>query len=158
MTQKDSTGERQQAPQDEVLTYPFPLADHSLEMADPTVYERLQAACPVARVRMPVGGEAFLLTRHANVIQALTDPRCGIVQVSDGDVPRWGRGRTPGQATEMASLFSVPDARHNQVRRLVTQAFTVKAASALAPLVYAAHTTACDSPGGTICRGALAAR
>ncbi len=35
----------------------------------------------------------------------------------------------------MASLFSVSDARHNQTRRLVTQAFTVKHANALAPRV-----------------------
>ena len=40
MTQKNPTDERQQAPQEEVLMYPFPLAGHSLEMADPTIYER----------------------------------------------------------------------------------------------------------------------
>lgn len=84
---------------------------------------------------MPVGGEALLLTRHADVVKALNDPRCGIIQVSDGDVPRRGRGRGPGQANEMASLFSVSDARHNQIRRVVTRWFTVKAANELAPRV-----------------------
>lgn len=135
MTQNNPTDERQQAPQEELLAYPFPLADHSLEVADQTIYERLQAECPVARVRMPVGGEAVLLTRHADVVKASTDPRCGIIQVSDGEVPRRGRGRAPGTGNEMASLFSVSDARHNQIRRLVTQWFTVKTANTLAPRV-----------------------
>jgi cytochrome P450 len=135
MTQKNPADGRQQALQEEVLAYPFPLADHSLEVVDPTIYERLQAACPVARVRMPVGGEALLLTRHADVVKAFTDPRVGTVQLSDGDIPRRGRGRGPGAGTEMASLFSVSDARHNHMRRLVTQWFTVKAANELAPRV-----------------------
>jgi cytochrome P450 len=135
VTQKNTTDHIQQASQEEVLAYPFPLADHSLEVADPAIYERLRAECPVARVRMPVGGEAILLTRHADVVKALTDPRCGIVQMSDGEIPRRGRGRGPGVGNEMASLFSVSDARHNQIRRLVTRWFTVKTANELAPRV-----------------------
>lgn len=135
MTQKNTTDQIQQVSQEEVLSYPFPRADHSLELEDPAIYERLQAECPVAHVRLPVGGEAILLTRHADVVKALTDPRCGIVQVSDGEIPRRGRGRAPGTGNEMASLFSVSDARHNQIRRLVTQWFTVKTANELAPRV-----------------------
>ena len=135
MTQKDTADHIRQVSQEEVLAYPFPLAEHSLEPADPTIYERLRAECPVTRVRMPVGGEAVLLTQHADVVKAFTDPRCGVVQASDGDIPRIGRGRGPAVAIEMASLFSVPDARHNQIRRLSTQWFTVHAANELAPRV-----------------------
>lgn len=135
MTQQHNTDQVQPTPQEEVLAYPFPLADHSLEMADPTIYERLQAACPVARVRMPVGGQAVLLTKHSDIVKASTDPHVGMVQLSDGDLPRRGRGRGPGAGNEMASLFSVSAARHNQIRRLVTQWFTVKAANELAPRV-----------------------
>jgi cytochrome P450 len=131
MTQKTPAEEKSQ----KIPTYPFPLAEQSLELADPTVYDQLRAQCPVARVRMPVGGEALLLTRHADFVKAATDPRCAVVQVSDGDVPRRGQGRGPGQGNEMASLFSVSDARHNQIRRVVTQWFTVKAANSLAPRV-----------------------
>ena len=135
MTQQNNVDQDQQTSQEEVLAYPFPLAAHSLEVADPTIYERLRAACPVARVRMPVGGEAVLLTQHSDVVKAFTDPRVGTVQISDGELPRRGRGRGPGAGNEMASLFSVSAARHNQIRRLVTQWFTVKAANALAPRV-----------------------
>jgi cytochrome P450 len=57
------------------------------------------------------------------------------IQVADGDVPRREAGRVVGSGGETASLFSVSDARHNQTRRLVTQAFTVKSANELAPRV-----------------------
>ena len=42
-------------------------------------------------------------------------------------------GRTIG--TEEGSLFTVSDARHNKIRRLVTQAFTVKHANEVRPRV-----------------------
>lgn len=135
MIQKNSTDQEQQTSQEEVLAYPFPLVAHSLELTDPTIYERLQASCPVAHVQMPVGGQAVLLTRHTDIVKAFSDPCVGTVQISDGDLPRRGRGRGPGMGNEMASLFSVSDARHNQIRRLVTQWFTVKAANTLAPRV-----------------------
>jgi cytochrome P450 len=133
MMYKHTTDDAQQAPQEEILGYPFPFAEHSLEC--PAEYERLREACPVARVQMPFGGDAFLLTRHADVVKAWTDPQCGVIQVADGDVPRREAGRVVGSGGEMASLFSVSDARHNQTRRLVTQAFTVKSANALVPRV-----------------------
>jgi hypothetical protein len=46
MTQKNPTDEKQQTPQEDVLAYLFPWADHRLEVADPTIYEHLQAAYP----------------------------------------------------------------------------------------------------------------
>jgi len=83
---------------------------------------------------MPHGGDAYLLTRHADVVKAWTNPQCGVIQASDGDVPRREVSILSGNS-EMVSLMSVSDARHNQTRRLVTGAFTVKAANELAPRV-----------------------
>jgi hypothetical protein len=80
----------QQAPQEELLSYPFSFAEHSLEC--PAIYDRLRQECPVARVRMPFGGDAFLLTRHADVVKAFTDPQCGIIQAADGAVPAVNQG------------------------------------------------------------------
>ena len=57
--------------QEEIPAYPFPFDDHSLEC--PTLYDQLREKCPVARVHMPFGGDAYLLTRHADVIKAWTD-------------------------------------------------------------------------------------
>lgn len=133
MTQQQTPDNKQHVSQEE-LAYPFPFVDHSLELECPAIYDRLRTECPVARVHMPVGGDALLLTRHADILKAFTDPQFGVVRASDGDVPRRGVGKF-GQATEMASLFSVSDARHNQIRRTVTRMFTVKAANDLAPRV-----------------------
>jgi cytochrome P450 len=119
--------------QEEILPFPFPFADHSLQC--PAEYGRLQQECPVARVHMPYGGDAFLLTRYADVAKVFTDPNCGVIQHSDGDVPRLEAGEVIGGGSEGESLFTVSDARHNQVRRRVTQAFTVQAANKLRPRV-----------------------
>ena len=143
MTKKDLNTQISAAQQEEELYYPFPFAEHSLEC--PAIYSRLRNECPVARVHMPFGGDAFLLTRHADVVKAWADPQCGIIQTSDGDVPRREENLVVGSGGETASLFSVSDARHNQTRRLVTQAFTVKAANALAPRVVAVTNALVDA-------------
>ena len=119
--------------QEEILSFPFPFAKHSLEC--PAEYGRLRQECPVAKVHMPYGGDAFLLTRYADVAKAFTDPQYDLIQMSDGNVPRLEAGRVAGVTEEGESLFSVSNARHNKVRRLVTQAFTVQSANALRPRV-----------------------
>ncbi len=133
MTSTNSTNDTQTTSSDETLNYPFPFAEHSLEC--PVIYDRLRQKCPVAHVQMPFGGDAFLLTRHEDVVKAWSDPKSGMIQASDGDVPRMEVGLTVGSGGDGESLFSVSDARHNKTRRLITQAFTVKAANALAPRV-----------------------
>jgi cytochrome P450 len=122
----------QDVQQEAPLHFPFPLADHSLEL--PTLYAQLQAQCPVAHVKMPYGGDALLLTRHADVSKAANDARrCGTVLRSDGDVPR----QEVASRTREGSLFTVTPERHNQIRRLITQAFTVKHANEMRPGVAA---------------------
>ncbi len=122
----------QDAQQEAPLHFPFPLADHSLEL--PKEYTQLQTKCPVAYVKMPYGGDALLLTHHADIVKAANDvQRCGMILSSDGDVPR--QELTP--RTREGSLFTVTPERHNQIRRLVTQAFTVKRANEMRPGVVA---------------------
>jgi cytochrome P450 len=119
--------------QEEILHFPFPFADHSLEC--PAEYRHLRQECPVAKVHMPHGGDAFLLTRYADVVKAFTDPAYDLIQRADGNVPRLEAGNVTGVTVEGESLFSVSNARHNKVRRLTTQAFTVQNANALRPRV-----------------------
>jgi len=122
----------QNVQQEAELHFPFPLADHSLEL--PQAYAEVQATCPVARVKMPYGGEALLLTHHADVTKAANDARrCDNILSSDGDVPRL----EVASRTREGSLFTVTPERHNQIRRLVTQAFTVKHANEMRPGVIA---------------------
>jgi cytochrome P450 len=143
MTPTNSTNETQTTLRDETLKYPFPFADHSL--ACPVIYDQVRQECPVAHVQMPFGGDAFLLTRHEDVVKAWSDPKCGIIQSSDGDVPRIEVEQTVGSGGDQESLFSVSDARHNKTRRLITQAFTVKAANALVPRVVELTNTLVDA-------------
>lgn len=130
--EQDGNVQMQDGQQEAPLHFPFPLADHDLEL--PKEYMELQATCPVARVKMTYGGDALLLTRHADVIKAANDTRrCGTILSSDGDVPR----QEVAPRTREGSLFTVTPERHNQIRRLVTQAFTVKHANEMRPGVVA---------------------
>ncbi len=121
--------------QEEIPSFPFPFADHSLEV--PEEYDRLRQQCPVARVHMPYGGDAFVPTRYQEIGQALADPKCGAILASDGDVPRLEAGRVTGteEGAEIATLFTVSDARHNKLRRVIGPAFSVPAANKLRPRV-----------------------
>lgn len=130
--EQDAKVQVQAAQPEAPLHFPFPLADHSLEL--PKEYTEVQATCPIARVKMPYGGDALLLTRHADLVKASNDAqRCGAILPSDGDVPR----TEVSSLTDGASLFTVTPERHNRIRRLVTQAFTVKHANEMRPGVIA---------------------
>ena len=83
-----------EANQDEIPSYPLPFADHSLQL--PQEYEHLRQKCPVARVHMPYGGDAFVPTRYQEIAQAFADPKCGAIQSSDGEVPRLEAGNVTG--------------------------------------------------------------
>lgn len=130
--EQDVNVQGQAGQQEAPLQFPFPLVDHSLDF--PKAYTELQATCPVAHVKMPYGGDALLLTRHADITKAANDARrCGTILRSDGDVPRM----EVSPRTREGSLFTVTPERHNQIRRLVTQAFTVKHANEMRPGVVA---------------------
>jgi cytochrome P450 len=123
-----------EANREEIPAFPFPFADHSLEL--PEEYDRLRQKCPVARVHMPHGGDALMPTRYEEIAQAFANPKCGAIRVSDGDVPRLESGYVTGADGSMtASLFTVSDARHNKLRRVIASAFTVQAANKLRPRV-----------------------
>jgi hypothetical protein len=63
---------------------------------------------------MPYGGDAFLLTRHADVVKAFTDPQCGTIQIAATDVPRLEAGAVVGSATKEVLLLTVPLARRTR--------------------------------------------
>jgi cytochrome P450 len=122
------------AHQKELPSYPFAFAEHSLEV--PEEYDRLRQQCPVARVHLPYGGDAFVPTRYREIAQAFSDPKCDAIHASDGDVPRLEAGSVTGtEGSEAASIFAVSNARHNKLRRVIGPAFTVQAANKLRPRV-----------------------
>jgi len=124
-----------EANQEEIPSYPFPFADHSLDL--PKEYDQLRQKCPVARVHMPYGGDAFLPTTYELIGQAFADPRCATIKASDGDLPRLEAGAITGteEGSEMGEIFTVSAARHNKLRRVIASAFSVAAANKLRPRV-----------------------
>jgi cytochrome P450 len=93
-------------------------------------FARLGGSRPVATVRMPGYGRAWIVTRYADVRTALADPRLA------KDVHRWpGGGRSrPSEAVNChAHMLNSDPPDHTRLRRLVQQAFTPRRAASLRP-------------------------
>ena len=89
-------------------------------------FARLRESRPVAPVRMPAYGRAWIVTRYADVRTVLTDPRFA------KDVHRWpGGGRArPSEATGVyAHMLHADPPDHTRLRRLVQKAFTPRRAA-----------------------------
>lgn len=117
---------------DHVLDYPIP-APTALD--PPAEWAALRQQCPVARVRLPSGDEAALLTRYEDVRQVLADPRFH----RHLDAPDAARVT----ANESGGVFSGALARpmspeiHQQWRRMVGKWFTARRMTALRPGIEA---------------------
>jgi cytochrome P450 len=89
-------------------------------------FARLRESRPVAPVRMPAYGRAWIVTRYADVRTVLTDPRLA------KDVHRWpGGGRTrPSEETGVyAHMLHADPPDHTRLRRVVQKAFTPRRAA-----------------------------
>jgi cytochrome P450 len=107
-----------------VRDYPFspPLR---LEM-DPT-YAVLREEDPISRVRMPYGGEAWLVTRYDDIKSALVDRRLSRTAAVGRDVPR----SRPEPEVPLSMLTADPP-EHTRLRGLATQAFNARQINRLA--------------------------
>ncbi|NKQ52682.1 cytochrome P450 [Amycolatopsis sp. K13G38] len=115
---------------EEVLDYPIP-SPAALE--PPPEWARLRDRCPVARVTLPSGDEASLLTRYADVKQALSDPRFsrrltakGAARIADSE---------SGGVFSSDTTDALPQSGqgHLKWRRMVGRWFTAKRMAALRP-------------------------
>ncbi|MBO8191124.1 cytochrome P450 [Streptomyces oryzae] len=107
--------------------YPFRAADR-LE-PDPE-FATLRAGEPVSRVTLPFGGEAWLVTRHAEVRTVLADPR-----FSRAAACAPGAARFEPVPPPLVGIFVSDPPEHSRLRRLVAQAFTARRAEQLRPQV-----------------------
>jgi cytochrome P450 len=117
---------------DHVLDYPIP-AQAALE--PPTEWAELRQGCPVARVRLPSGDEASLLTRYDDVKQVLADPRFRRHLDAD-DAARIAANESGGVFSGTLAK-SMREETHQQWRRMVGKWFTAKRMSALRPGIEA---------------------
>ncbi|MCP2165124.1 cytochrome P450 [Goodfellowiella coeruleoviolacea] len=102
----------------EARTYPFSEA-RGLEL-DPT-YRALRDEQPVARVRLPYGGEGWLATRYADVKTVMSDPRFSRAATVGKDIPRTTPARQQG-----TTILSMDPPEHSRLRKLVAKAFTAR--------------------------------
>jgi cytochrome P450 len=89
-------------------------------------FARLRESRPVAPVRMPGYGRAWIITRYADVRTVLTDPRLA------KDIRRWpGGGRSrPCEATGVcAHMLHADPPDHTRLRRLVQKVFAPRPAA-----------------------------
>ncbi|MEU6844895.1 cytochrome P450 [Streptomyces sp. NPDC046716] len=111
-----------------VRRYPFP---QPAALEAPAEWARMRQECPVARVTLPSGDEATLLTRYEHVRTALGDPRLSREGAANDDAARVAEGE--------GDIFNSPMARtlnavgHERWRRLLGRWFTARRIRALRP-------------------------
>ncbi|EAU63041.1 cytochrome P450 107B1 [Stigmatella aurantiaca DW4/3-1] len=84
-------------------------------------YAELCREEPVSRVRMPFGGEAWLLTGYAEIKQFLADPRFSSLKATAPDTARV----TP-LPLRPGNLLTMDPPDHTRIRRVVAKAFTMR--------------------------------
>ncbi|PRX91758.1 cytochrome P450 [Allonocardiopsis opalescens] len=102
--------------------------------APPPEYERLRAEEPVAKVRLPTGGTAWLVTRYDDVRTVLS----GSAFSADGTRPGFPR-LFPGQEQilQRPPFIRMDPPQHGFYRRMLIQEFTLKRVKTLRPGIQA---------------------
>ncbi|MFK4087594.1 cytochrome P450 [Kribbella sp. NPDC020789] len=111
----------------DAIDYPMPPV---AAIEPPAQWEKLRQECPVARVRLPSGDQAALLTRYDDIRQLIADPRfarsssdkdaakISMLDRQESPIPRTGDG-------------------HQRWRRMLTKWFTAKRMAELRPRIEA---------------------
>jgi cytochrome P450 len=110
-----------------VPSYPFCSID---ALSPPAEWAALRANEPVARVRLPSGDEALLLTRYDDVRRVLSDPRFSRHPEDDG--------ATRVTANEAGGVFGeklTEDVLHERWRQVIGRAFTTKRVRSMRPRI-----------------------
>lgn len=104
------------------LAFPF---DDDPGLAPPAELARLRDHAPVARVRLPFGEPAWLVTRYEDVRLVLRDARFSRAAAKGKDAPR------VSPFDDEQGILSLDPPDHTALRNLVAGAFTVRRIDAL---------------------------
>jgi cytochrome P450 len=115
----------------DVATFPM---TRTCPFDPPPEYARLRSEQPVSRVRMLGGNSAWLVTRHEDVRQVLSDPRMSSDRRREG-FPRLAPGQQQLTRDLKPSLIGMDAPEHTAARRAVLGEFTVKRMQALRPRI-----------------------
>jgi cytochrome P450 len=123
------------ADSESVLDYPIP---NPTALEPPPEWARLRRECPVAKIRLPSGDEATLLTRYADVKQVLADPRFTRQLDTRAGAARVAANESGGVFnSSMASVIPQAGPGHRRWRTKVGRWFTAKRMAALRPRISA---------------------
>ncbi|WP_225729219.1 MULTISPECIES: cytochrome P450 [unclassified Nocardia] len=112
----------------EVRDYPFGTPGHPEVYA---LFARLRREEPVSRIRLPYGGEAWLVTRYDDAKAVLADRRFSrAAVVGRDDIPRIIPAPAPGN-----SLLSMDPPEHTRVRTLIGKVFTPRRIEGMRPRI-----------------------
>lgn len=101
-----------------VRAYPFSTPERLV--LDPML-SWLREHEPVSRIRLPYGGDSWLVTRYRDALSVLSDHRFSRAEAAGPDMPRMTP--EPGGA---ASIVMTDPPEHTRLRRLVAKAFTAR--------------------------------
>lgn len=113
-----------------LLTVPAP---RSCPLAPPGEYTELRESGAPARVALPGGGTAWLVTDYATARELFADPRLSVDRAHPGYPDLTGAPPPPPEALEAVRTFVDMDPpRHTAERRMVMPGFSVRQARGLA--------------------------
>ncbi|HEY6794857.1 MAG TPA: cytochrome P450 [Kineosporiaceae bacterium] len=95
-------------------------------------YAELRRSEPISWVRMPYGGDAWLITGYPELKQFLADPRFSSFAATAPDTPRV----TP-LPLRPGNLLTMDQPEHSRIRRVVAKAFTGRQVEKLRPRIGA---------------------
>lgn len=111
---------------EDIQPYPFGPAER-LELHPR--YAKLRQEEPVAKVRLPYGSWAWLVTQYHDIKLVMADPRFRRTTPADTDTPR----ATQSYPASRDSFLTATGPEHLRLRKLVSKAFSVRRIEALRP-------------------------
>lgn len=110
---------------------PYRYSFEQPQCLEPTpLYAQLRSDEPIARVQVPYGREAWLVTRYDAVKAVFSDPRFSRALAVGPDTPRRGRGWARAEA-----VISLDPPDHTRLRKLLGPAFSMPNVKRLRPRV-----------------------
>lgn len=102
--------------------------EHPAGVGEDPIFTELRKNEPLARIRLPHGGDAWLVTRYADIKTVLGDPRFSRAATVGENEPRM-----MVRASAPDTILSMDAPEHTRLRKLVGKAFTARRMELLRP-------------------------
>lgn len=110
--------------------------DEAFAQDPEALYRRLRTESPVCEVELTGGARGWLVTRYADVVALLKDPR--VANDPMKALPHYSPDRVrPYFSPALTSMLQQDAPEHTRLRKLVVQAFTSRAVQRMQPVIEA---------------------